>query len=339
MACEHSVTPRVALLALPQATPLALFGLYEVFACVGTAWEELTGEASSTERFDTRIVARSTEPIHSPMGIDIVPQSELIPADVVVVPDIGIGPSFDPKGRWKKETAWVREQYEQGAIVCSVCTGALFLAEAGLLRNQTVTTHWSAADLLARHYPDLKLAPERIMAASGEGDRLITCGGASAWEDLALYLVARLRGTQEAVRMSKIFLFGDKSEGQLPFAGARNAHRHEDAVIADAQIWISEHYDRENAVAEMAARSGLPERTFSRRFRAATGYTAIDYLQTLRIEEAKQALITESRSVDDIVHDVGYADPTHFRRLFKRRTGTTPSKYRQRYARIGRFRS
>lgn len=337
MTAAKTSEPTVALLALPESTPTVLFGLLEVFLSVGTTWEELTGEPSVAGKLAPLIVANSTRPIASPVGIDIVPQSELVPADVVIVTDLAVTHSFEPVGRWRDETAWVREQYQRGAIVCSVCTGAVFLAEAGLLDGVTATTHWSATGLMEHCYPKVALAPERILTASGDGDRLITSGGSSSWEDLALYLVARMCGTQEAVRTSKIFLFGDKSDGQLPFAGARQAHRHEDVLIADAQSWVAQNYAHENAVSEMMARSGLPDRTFSRRFRAATGYSSIDYVQTLRIEEAKQSLLTEKKAVDDIAFEVGYTDPTYFRRLFKRRTGTTPSKYRQRFSRIGRL--
>jgi transcriptional regulator GlxA family with amidase domain len=81
----------------------------------------------------------------------------------------------------------------------------------------------------------------------------------------------------------------------------------------------------------MVERSGLPERTFKRRFRTATGYAPVDYVQTLRIEEAKQLLETTSEPTDEIGRLVGYEDPTFFRRLFKRKTGVTPGRYRQRY--------
>jgi transcriptional regulator GlxA family with amidase domain len=88
----------------------------------------------------------------------------------------------------------------------------------------------------------------------------------------------------------------------------------------------------------MVARSGLPARTFKRRFRAATGYAPLDYVQTLRIEEAKQLLETTGEPTDAVAHQVGYDDPAFFRRLFKRRTGVTPARYRQRFQSVGKLR-
>jgi transcriptional regulator GlxA family with amidase domain len=138
------------------------------------------------------------------------------------------------------------------------------------------------------------------------------------------------------VRAAKIFLLGDHNEGQLPFAGARRAQSQNDAIVADAQAWIADSYNRANPVAAMTAHAGLAPRTFLRRFKAATGYTPTDYVQTLRIEEAKQFLETGALPVESIGFEVGYEDPNFFRRLFKRTTGITPARYRQRFSRIAR---
>lgn len=110
--------------------------------------------------------------------------------------------------------------------------------------------------------------------------------------------------------------------------------RHEDAVIANSQQWIANHYDMPNPVKLMVEQSGLAERTFKRRFKTATGYTPIDYIQTLRIEEAKQMLESTSDAIDIIAQQTGYEDPTSFRRLFKRVTGVTPGRYRHRFQSI-----
>lgn len=89
----------------------------------------------------------------------------------------------------------------------------------------------------------------------------------------------------------------------------------------------------------MLARSGLLERSFKRRFRAATGYALVDYVQAVRIEEAKQMLETSDLPTDAIAFEVGYDDPSYFRRLFRRKTGVTPAAYRRHFARaLGRGR-
>jgi len=135
--------------------------------------------------------------------------------------------------------------------------------------------------------------------------------------------------------MAKTFLIGDRSDGQLPYAAMTRPRPHDDQAIADCQVWIADHYAAPNPVSRMVARCGLPERSFKRRFRAATGFTPVTYVQTLRMEEAKQQLETTDWPTDQVAAAVGYEDPAFFRRLFKRHTGVTPARYRQRYRGVG----
>lgn len=330
----HDRPVSISLLALPESMPTALYGLFEVFSSVGVTWAELTGSPSRCPTLQSRLVATSRKPFPSALGIPITPQAALADiahTDVVVVTDFDLIRVADPRGRWLPEARWVRDQLEAGAIVCSVCTGSVLLAEAGLLDGLEATTHWSATDLFSTYYPAVTLRPERILSLAGPEHRVITAGGASSWEDLALYLVARFCGQEEAAHIAKIFLFGDRSEGQLPYAAMTRPRRHTDAVIARCQIWIADHYAAAHPVTRLIAHSGLPDRTFNRRFKAATGFTPVDYIQTLRIEKAKQILETTGEPTDAVAVQVGYDDPTFFRRLFKRRTGVTPARYRQRF--------
>lgn len=330
----------VALLALPETTSGTLYGLHEVFGGVASTWSQLTGEPElPVRRFSPTVVSRDGEPFVSPSGPRIAVERSIREAtqyDVVVVSDLALDPWSDPRGCWPEEAAWLRRQFEHGALACSVCTGSVFLAEAGLLDGEEATTHWAAAPIFRDHYPAVRLQPARILCPAGPEHRVVTGGGASSWTDLALYLIARFCGEPEARRIARAFLIGDHSEGQMPFAAMARPRRHEDAAVATAQVWIAEHYTVANPVARMAACAGLPERTFTRRFRKATGYGPVEYVQALRIEEAKQMLETTDQPTDAVALAVGYADPVFFRRLFKRRVGVSPARYRQRFGSIGR---
>lgn len=112
---------------------------------------------------------------------------------------------------------------------------------------------------------------------------------------------------------------------------ARNM-RAEDPVIRSCISWIGANPAVANPVSAMVDRSGLTGRTFARRFRAATGRRPIDYVHALRIEEARRLLESGPGPVDEIGYELGYTDPTFFRRLFKRTTGLTPAAYRRMYA-------
>ncbi|TDQ81357.1 AraC family transcriptional regulator with amidase-like domain [Dongia mobilis] len=325
---------RIRLVALPETTPSSLYSLLEVLSAVGTIWPEMTGEPPAGRLFDVAIIAQARDPLTCALGVTVTPQlafHEPDQADIAIVTDLAVDPAHEPRGRWPEAAEWLRRQYAGGATICSVCTGSLLLAGAGLLDGLEATTHWSAAEQFARCFPDVILRPERILVPAGTEHRVVTSGGAASWEELALYLITRFSSPEEAVRAAKLFVLGDRSEGQLPFATLGRPKSHEDAVIADAQTWLADNYDQAFPVAAMVARAGLPERTFARRFKAATGYAPVDYVQALRIEEAKQLLETSDTATDLVGMAVGYDDPAHFRRLFKRRTGTTPSRYRQRF--------
>lgn len=313
---------------------MVVYGLQEVFSCVGTVWTTLTGERTSARRLLPRIVGRSTEPLRTVFGATLAADhtfDEEHRSDIVIVGDLFLNDDLGPVGRWKRETEWLHSQYERGAIVCSVCTGSMMLAEAGLLDDHEATTHWSARELFADCYPRVLLRPERVLVPAGSEHRIVTSGGSMSWTDLALYLIARFCGEHEARRIAKVFLLGDRSDGQLPFAAMARPRQHDDGIVADCQLWIAEHYAVKNPVSQMIARSGLAERTFKRRFRKTTGYPPLGYVQSLRIEEAKHMLETTDGAIDDIALEVGYQEPASFRRLFKKLTGISPKQYRMRF--------
>ena len=327
----------VNLIALPDTTPATLYGLYEVFDAVGRTWGALTGETPEGPRCEVRIVSPDGLPFTTTMGVPIAPHAAFEAAsgsDIVIATDLSVPLDADPRGRWPDVADWLRREHAAGAATCSVCTGTILLAEAGLLDDVEATTHWAAKPVFDAFYPQIRLHPERVLSRAGTDGRIITSGGSASWEDLALYLVARYVGEAEAVRISKIFVFGDRSEGQLPYAAMRRGDRHGDTAVAASQVWIAENYAVPNPVARMIAVSGLRERTFKRRFRGATGYTPVDYVQTVRVEEAKQMLERSDLPTDAIAHAVGYEDIAFFRRLFRRKTGVAPARYRQRFQSI-----
>ena len=328
-----------ALVVLPETAPTGLYSLLEVFSSVGTVWEELTGEPGSKVRIKVDLVAEHEGLQHCSLGVPVRPQATFQSApqyDFVIVSDVHLSDDLDPGGQWPAAAEWIRAQFAAGAIVASACTGALLLAESGLLDDVEATTHWGAVPLFKRRFPNIRLCPNKILVMAGADQRIITAGGASSWVELALYLIASYCGREEAVRISKIFLLGDLSDGQLPFAALTRPEAHNDAIIDKCQLWIAENYELANPVERVTEYSGLNPRTFKRRFFSATGSSPLEYIQSLRIEEGKYLLETSDLPTEQVGAEVGYEDPASFRRLFKRLTGVTPARYRRRYRNVGR---
>jgi transcriptional regulator GlxA family with amidase domain len=237
-----------------------------------------------------------------------------------------------PKGEYDEIGDWLRGLHARGTLVTSVCSGALVLAEAGLLDDRDATVHWAYGALFALNYPTVKIQKNDILCLSAEAEGIVTAGGVTSWQDLALYLISRFCGRRRALETAKVFLLSGHDDGQLPFAAMNRRLSVTDTAIADCQRWIGLNYAAENPVQAMAKRSGLNARTFARRFRSACGQSPIDYVQALRIEEAKQMLETSHDAIDEIGAAVGYEDSSSFRRIFRRKAGLSPAAYRRKFA-------
>ena len=140
-------------------------------------------------------------------------------------------------------------------------------------------------------------------------------------------------GREHAIRTAKVHLLSGHQEGQLPYAAMVRRIDPDDAVIVRSQAWIADNYaDREPGRGPWSSGQVLLPRTFGRRFRAATGRRPMEYVQEIRIDEARRILESSSLGVDKVGFSVGYQDPTFFRRLFKRMTrpdaGRVPPKVR-----------
>ena len=156
-------------------------------------------------------------------------------------------------------------------------------------------------------------------------------GTSSSWHDLVLYLIAQHAGPTAAQAVAKFFAFQWHADGLSPYLVFEPVTDHGDAAIRKAQEWLNSHFSVAGPIEQAARISGVPERSFKRRFKNATGHAPIDYVQRLRVEEAKRRLERTRAPVDEIGWNVGYEDSAFFRRLFKRLTGVTAGAYRRKF--------
>lgn len=334
---NHGRRPLVCLLASAQTSPATLYGLYDVLSTAGVIYGEMTRGASGEKILDVKIVAASAGPFRCYGGVPVEPHAaldEIATANVVIVCDMYTRIDTPPRGIYAREIEWLKRLHAAGTMIGSVCSGSLVLAEAGLLDGKQASGHWAYRDLFQRCYPRVELRLDRILCFAAEGERIVTAAGATAWQELALYVIASLSGPAHAIEAAKIHIFAEHVDGQLPYSVMTHGERHDDSAIAECQRWIADNYAVGSPVAAMAARSDMSARTFARRFRAATGIQPIDYVQRVRVEEAKRRLEITAESVEEVARMVGYEDPTFFRRLFKRLVGMTPADYRRKFVRL-----
>jgi transcriptional regulator GlxA family with amidase domain len=321
----------VSLVAVPDAAVSTLFGIYDVINAFA-----LTGARASDARppFQVEIVGETAGPLVLASGVPIdVPCAvdQIETSDIVIVPSIVLRPEGWTKGRYPRLVEWVHAMHARGAVLCSACSGIFLLAETGLFDGKDATVHFGYARALAATHPAVVIHPERVLVISGVREELLSSGASTTWHDLVLHLFARYAGATTAHEVARMFALQWHQDGLAPYIVFEGRTDHGDAEIQGAQQWLARHFSVANPVEQMIRRSRLAERTFKRRFAAATGLTPIVYVQRLRIEDAKRRLERTDAPVDEISWRVGYEDAAFFRRLFRRTTGLAPGAYRKRF--------
>jgi transcriptional regulator GlxA family with amidase domain len=322
----------VLLVAVPETAGSALYGMLDVLAAAGNIWQVLVRSGEQQQLFRVRIVAPRRGSFRCGNGIPVRPDCAVADdpmAPIIILPELWLGPDETVHGRYPALIDWLRRKYRAGAALYSACSGAVMLAETGLLDGCHATSHWGYQDLFQKRFPKVRFDPAPNLAYARADGRIVTAGGTTSWHDLALHIIARYASPGEALRIAKVYLLKWHDEGNLPYASLLRNVPHADAVVRRCEDWLREHFREIDAIGQVVALAGVPERTLKRRFKAATGSPLIEYLQNLRMEEAKRLLEAGSLPVDDISAEVGYSDASFFRRLFKRLTGLQPSQYRR----------
>ena len=325
---------RVCLVAIPEVMASTLMGLYDVlnsFSLLGIYSDALAGRAQS---FKAEIVAMSAGTLSSASGVPVEATrsiGQIDSADVIIIPSVLVERGEWQQGRYPTLVKWLTKMHAAGAQLCSTCSGVLLLAETGLLESKDATIHCMYAQTFRRNFPNVRLRLDRALVAAGKRQEFLMSGTSTSWHDLILYLIAQHAGPTAAQAVAKFFAFQWHADGLSPYVVFEPVTGHGDAAIHKAQNWLSGNFSVANPIEQAARLSGVPERSFKRRFKSATGHAPIDYVQRLRVEEAKRRLERTRAPVDEISWNVGYEDPAFFRRLFKRITGVTAGTYRRKF--------
>lgn len=319
----------VTILGLPESVHSTVAGLADVFG-IFRMIGHLDVSMPVEPPFEVTIAGLPRRAGCEPTAFRITRTIDRIDhTDVVVVPALMVHSETWTPGAHPEVIDWLKQMHRAGASLCSTCSGALVLAETGLLDGREATTHWAYAETFRRYFPQVRLRLEHLMMTSGERGEIIMSGANGSWHDLALHLISQRVSAAAAQSIARFLLLEWHHDGQIPYMRFLPRRDHGDAVILHAQEWLEAHPATPNPVEEVMRHSGLPTRTFNRRFLKAAGTTAIKYVQLLRIEAAKRRLEADSEPIDEVARQVGYEDPAFFRRLFKRVTGITPGTYRR----------
>jgi transcriptional regulator GlxA family with amidase domain len=225
---------------------------------------------------------------------------------------------------------WLRKSESRIRRIASVCTGAFILAASGLLDGKRVATHWRYCDLLAGRFKHLKIERDPIFIKDG---KFYTTAGVSAGIDLALALVEEDLGHSVAATVARelvLFLRRPGNQAQYSQLLAQQEGL-DDNWMRDLPVWTRSNLARRLDVSTLAKVVAMSPRTFARRFQSHFGTTPARWVQSLRVEAARQHLESVNMPLKRIAHLTGFRDEQALRRAFIRQMSVTPKQYRERF--------
>jgi len=322
---------KVTILGFDQAYASAITGVLDIFGLAGVTWQRMQG-LPIQPLFDVQIASLKGKSVKCINQLELnshVAIENVVKTDLLLIPTIG----GDPIEVLRNNVAllpYIRKHYALGADIASNCSGAFFLAQAGILDKRMATTHWGYAELFGQLYPQINLHIDRMIT---EQDNIFCSGGGMAWFDLALLLIERYAGHDIATTTAKAHVIDLSRGDQSAYASLRTKKYHQDPEVLFIQQWLEENFAQKIVVNALSTKVNLSTRTFIRRFKRATEQSPLTYLQGVRVEAAKKHLEASTHSVERIVNLVGYDDLSSFTRLFKKHTGLSPSQYGKKFRR------
>ncbi len=319
-------TLRVGVLGFDGVNAIDLAGPMEVFSTAS----ELEQAEGRPQRYEISVLGVTGKTFVADSGLTFAANTLLASApalDTLIVPG-GTGLRVDKTRH--TVAAWLRAHGKSIRRVCSVCTGIYGLASSGLLDGRRVTTHWRWAKRVAERFPALRVDANAIFIQDGP---YFTSAGVTAGIDLALALVEQDFGAPLALACAREMVVHLKRDGgqeqysePLRFQVESSSDK-----LAELGAWIPAHLRADPSVEALATKACLSPRQFGRRFKQVFDATPAEFVERLRLDEARTRLSRHRSSIGEIAESVGFASADAFRRAFERNFGVSPRAYRQRF--------
>ncbi|MBV8100670.1 MAG: GlxA family transcriptional regulator [Verrucomicrobia bacterium] len=319
---------RVLIVVVPPLRTLDLFGPLEVFSDANRlSGADPVYKVSIISGGANRVVLSH---LATPVYTDLTFREYRGSVDTLLV----AGVDSDSQIRYEADFLdWLRDQSQKSRRFGSICTGALILAKAGLLDGRRAATHWNWCSELAQDYPKVTVDPDPIYVRDGN---CYTSAGVTAGIDLALALVEEDLGRSVALRVARMMVvFLVRQGGQSQFSATLAAQTCEHRPLAELLARLPENIRRHLSVDKLAQEVGMSPRNFARLFRQQVGKTPGRHIEDLRLEAARRQLESTSRTLDEVAAASGFGSAEILRRVFNRRLGVTPARYRASFRRTG----
>lgn len=314
----------IVLVGFPGVQTLDLTGPFEVFSMANTYIGRQGYQVMLASEAGGTIVCGSGLMLAGAVRLADVP-----PADTVLIAG-GAGTAVAAAAE-SAIPRWILSRRDRTRRIGSVCSGALVLAETGLLDGRRATTHWAFCAHLQARYPQVKVEPDAIFI---EAPPIYTSAGVTAGIDLSLALVEMDYGPKVAADIARdLVLFMRRGGGQSQFSPALSLQSAAAPALRRLMAEVAGDPRGRLGVAELAARAGMSERNLSRLLKKQTGLSPAAFVQAARVEVAKSLLETSQWSLPRIAERSGFGSVHGLHRAFQTRLKTTPAGYRQRFGR------
>ncbi|MBU1306638.1 MAG: helix-turn-helix domain-containing protein [Alphaproteobacteria bacterium] len=282
--------------------------------------------ASTTARYEVSYCAARPGKVRCDQGLTIdVPDgmAAMVCADIVIVPAWN-----DPEMPAPVELIeGLRQAHARGALIVGLCLGAFVLGDAGLLDGREATTHWVAREVFARRFPRSHFRPDVLYVAD---DNAITSAGTVAAIDCCLHLLRQRRGADVANRVARLLVTPPHRQGgQAQYIEQPVPQLPSESRLPEVLAWARQHLEQSLSLDALAEAAHMSRRTFTRRFREATGTTFVKWLNAERVARAQQLLETTDMPIDCVASQAGFGTTLSLRQQFAAQLGTTPSGYRR----------
>ncbi len=321
----------IALVLLENCFASSITGLIDAFEVSNAHSARLPKSQNSPIRW-ALVSEKAGEQIRTHGGLTLNSQKsyqDLNSFNIVYIPSI-----FYP-GK-KQFSYWLEQQQEiikylvklhsQGKTIAANCSGTFLLAEAGLLIDKAATTAWWLKHQFKKRYPNVNLDSKQITT---EQQNIICTGAMTSYHYLAMMLIEKYISPNVANLSAKTMLISRESMSQAPYVDLNIPIDSQDEIVTNVMYRLENNLDKRVDFSALSNDLEISQRTLIRRFKKTVGMTPLNYLQNLRIQHAKNLLTQDSLSVEEVMALVGYQDPSAFFRLFKQRTGVSPSHYRK----------
>ena len=322
---------QIAILANHNSISSDVFALLDYFEYCNVLWA-LQQHQTVTPLFHCYPVSPDGMALKLKPGVELAVQPHPWPqADALLLPPAYAYRRAELAALAAQSAAYysgLHQAAERGSLIAASCTGTYILAGSGLLDHRNATSSWFFKEIFRSLYPNVHLQLNKLLVQDGN---LLTAGATTSYINLCLALTEQLAGEQFARQMAKIMLTDPNRTSQVPYMDLSIGLQHNDSLIVQIQAYLNQHLAQPFVLDQLAEQFHLTKRTLLRRFKTALNDTPLNYLQRLRVEQAKRLLETTNQPIEQIVLQVGYEDVSSFRKLFLNYTELTPSQYRQKF--------